>query len=143
VNDVPSGNEPIYELATLCRLTTTGQSVTGGLAMRLATYGTLAPGRPNHGQLSDLPGRWLVGRVRGSLVDAGWGANFGYPALILDADGSLIDVDVFESPALPRHWHRLDAFEGPGYRRVAVDVATAEGVLPASIYVLAEPTNPS
>jgi hypothetical protein len=31
-------------------------------------------------------------------------------------------------------------FEGPGYRRVAVDVATAEGVLPASIYVLAQPT---
>jgi hypothetical protein len=40
------------------------------------------------------------------------------------ADASLIDVDVFESPALPRRWHRLDAFEGPGYRRVAVHVAT-------------------
>ena len=118
-------------------------SVPGGPDRRLATYGTLAPGRSNHGQLSDLPGRWLVGRVRGSLVDAGWGAKFGYPALILDADGSLIDVDVFESPALPRHWQRLDAFEGPGYRRVAVEVATAEGALPASIYVLAEPTNPS
>jgi gamma-glutamylcyclotransferase (GGCT)/AIG2-like uncharacterized protein YtfP len=111
--------------------------------MRLATYGTLAPGRPNHGQLSNLPGRWLVGRVRGSLVDAGWGAKSGYPALILDADGSLIDVDVFESPALAHHWQRLDTFEGPGYRRVAVHGATAEGVLPASIYVLAEPTEPS
>ena len=107
--------------------------------MRLATYGTLAPGRTNHDQLSDLPGRWLAGRVRGSLIDAGWGAELGYPALILDADGSLIDVDVFESPALGRHWPRLDVFEGPGYRRVAVDVATAEGVLPASIYVLAQP----
>jgi gamma-glutamylcyclotransferase (GGCT)/AIG2-like uncharacterized protein YtfP len=73
-----------------------------------------------------------------------WTAGvLGYPALILDADGSLIDVDVFESPTLPRHRHRLDAFEGPGYRRVAVDVATAEGVLPASIYVLGEPTKPS
>jgi gamma-glutamylcyclotransferase (GGCT)/AIG2-like uncharacterized protein YtfP len=120
-------------------LRTTDQNITGGADMRLATYGTLAPGRPNHGELSDLPGRWLVGRVRGSLVDAGWGAKFGYPALILDPDGSLIDVDVFESPALPQHWHRLDAFEGPGYRRVAVDVATAEGVLSASIYVVAEP----
>jgi gamma-glutamylcyclotransferase (GGCT)/AIG2-like uncharacterized protein YtfP len=124
-------------------LTTTGQSVTGGPDIRLATYGTLGPGRPNHVQLSDLPGRWLLGQVRGSLVGAGWGAKFGYPALILDADGSLTDVDVFESPALPRHWHRLDAFEGPGYRRVAVDVATAEGPLPASIYVLADPTDPS
>lgn len=32
---------------------------------------------------------------------------------------------------------RRDAFEGRGYRRVAVDVSTAEGVLRASIYVLA------
>ena len=118
-------------------------NVTGGPEVRLATYGTLAPGRPNHGQLSHLPGRWLAGSVRGTLVDAGWGAKLGYPALSLDAHGSPIDVDVFESPVLPAHWHRLDAFEGPGYRRVAVDVATAEGVLPASIYVLATHTEPS
>lgn len=49
----------------------TGQDVTGGPEMRLATYGGLAPGRPNHCQLSDLPGRWLVAQVRGSLVAAG------------------------------------------------------------------------
>ena len=108
--------------------------------MRLATYGTLASGRPNHAQLSDLSGRWLVGHVRGSLVEAGWGAQFGYPGLILDPDEPVIAVDVFESRALVHHWDRLDAFEGPGYRRVAVDVSTAEGVLPASIYVLASPT---
>jgi gamma-glutamylcyclotransferase (GGCT)/AIG2-like uncharacterized protein YtfP len=108
--------------------------------MRLATYGTLAPGRPNHGQVSDLSGRWLIGQVRGVLVEAGWGATFGYPGLILDPDEPPIEVDVFESRALLHHWHRLDAFEGPGYRRVAVDVSTSEGVLPASIYVLAEPT---
>jgi gamma-glutamylcyclotransferase (GGCT)/AIG2-like uncharacterized protein YtfP len=124
-------------------MTTTGQSVTGGPEMRLATYGTLAPGRPNHGQLSDLSGRWLVGHVRGALVEGGWGAKFGYPGLILDLDEPAIEVDVFESQALPHHWARLDAFEGPGYRRVAIDVSTAEGVLPASIYVLAEPTDPS
>jgi gamma-glutamylcyclotransferase (GGCT)/AIG2-like uncharacterized protein YtfP len=104
---------------------------------RLATYGTLGPGRPNHHQLSDLPGRWLTGRVLGSLVEEGWGAELGYPALILDAGGSAIDVDVFESPELPHHWDRLDAFEGTEYRRVAVDVETAEGVIPASIYVRA------
>ena len=104
---------------------------------RLVTYGTLGPGRPNHHQLSDLPGRWLAGRVRGSLVEEGWGAELGYPALILDADGAPIDVDVFESPELHHHWDRLDAFEGAGYRRVAVDVETAEGVITASIYVRA------
>src|SRR5947209_17350032 len=88
-------------------MTTTGDGVTGGPEMRLATYGTLAPGRQNHGQLSDLSGRWLVGYVRGSLVEAGWGAKLGYPALILDPDGALIEVFVFESRALPDHWHRL------------------------------------
>ena len=111
--------------------------------MRLATYGTLAPGRQNHGQLIDLPGRWLVGHVRGSLVDAGWGAKLGFPALILDPGGAPVEVFVFESEALFEQWPRLDAFEGSGYRRVAVDVSTPEGVLPASIYVLAEPTGPS
>jgi gamma-glutamylcyclotransferase (GGCT)/AIG2-like uncharacterized protein YtfP len=75
--------------------------------------------------------------VRGTLVQDGWGIEFGYPGLILDPDGPSIEVEVFESPALSDHWDRLDAFEGPGYRRVAVEVSTTEGVLPASIYVLA------
>jgi gamma-glutamylcyclotransferase (GGCT)/AIG2-like uncharacterized protein YtfP len=61
--------------------------------------------------------------------------------LIPDPDGTPIEVFVFESRALPDHWPRLDAFEGPGYRRIAVDVSTPEGVLPASIYVLADPTD--
>jgi gamma-glutamylcyclotransferase (GGCT)/AIG2-like uncharacterized protein YtfP len=99
---------------------------------RLATYGTLAPGRPNHAQLSDVPGRWLVGEVRGTLIEAGWGAAVGYPGLILTPDGPPIEVHVFESAALPDHWDRLDAFEGPGYARVAVDVSTPEGNLPVS-----------
>lgn len=110
---------------------------------RLATYGTLAPGRQNHGQLSDLPGRWFVRYVRGHLVDEGWGARFGYPALIPNPDGPRIDVSVFESPALLDHWQRLDAFEGSGYRRVAVDVFTDDGVLTASIYVRAQPMDSS
>ena len=120
-------------------VTTTPHNSACGPEMRLATYGTLAPGRKNHGQLSDVPGRWLVGHVRGSLVEAGWGAKFGYPGLILDPDGASVEVFVFESEALLHHWDRLDAFEGAGYRRIAVDVSTAEGVLPASIYVLADP----
>lgn len=118
---------------------TTGHRVTGEAETRLATYGTLAPGRQNHGQLSDLPGRWIVGHVHGTLIEAGWGASLGYPGLVLDPDDPPIEVFVFESRALPEHWPRLDAFEGPGYRRVAVDVRTAEGVLAASIYVIADP----
>ena len=79
--------------------------------------------------------------MRGTLIEAGRRAKFGYPGLIFDPDEAPIEVFVFESRALPNHWHRLDAFEGPGYRRIAADVWTAEGVLPASIYVIADPTN--
>lgn len=102
---------------------------------RLVAYGTLAPGRPNHHQLDGLNGRWLGGRVRGALVQQGWGAALGYPALILDPEGRAVEVQIFESPDLPSHWPRLDDFEGPGYQRVAVPVETADGCLEASVYV--------
>ena len=74
--------------------------------------------------------------MRGRLVDAGWGAELGYPGLILDPSGQAIDVYVFESSELPDHWPRLDAFEGAGYRRVATQVCTVDGDLDASIYVI-------
>ncbi len=103
---------------------------------RLATYGTLAPGRVNHHQLADLEGFWRQGTVRGRLVEAGWGAELGYPGLILDPPEQVIEVFVFESPELPDHWLRLDAFEGAGYRRVVTQVRTVDGDLEASIYVI-------
>ena len=103
---------------------------------RLAIYGTLAPGRVNHGQLADLQGSWRQGSVRGRLVDAGWGAELGCPGLILDPSGQEVDVHVFQSPELPYHWQRLDAFEGAGYLRVMTTVSTVEGDLEAWIYVL-------
>ena len=103
---------------------------------RLATYGTLVPGRVNHHQLADLKGQWQQGSVKGRLVEAGWGAKLGYPGLILDLSGQTIDVDVFESSELSNHWLRLDAFEGAGYRRVVTQVCTLDGDLDASIYVI-------
>ena len=103
---------------------------------RLATYGTLAPGRVNHHQLAELTGHWRRGTVRGRLVEAGWGAELGFPGLILDAAGSDIEVHVFESVDLPDHWPRLDAFEGAGYRRVVTRVRTDDGELDVSIYVI-------
>ena len=63
---------------------------------RLATYGSLAPGRRNHSQLDGLTGRWFEGQVYGELRNAGWGASLGYPALVLDPQGSAVDVAVFE-----------------------------------------------
>jgi gamma-glutamylcyclotransferase (GGCT)/AIG2-like uncharacterized protein YtfP len=105
---------------------------------RLATYGSLAPDRPNHHQLDGLEGRWFAGHVSGMLVHGGWGASLGYPALVLAPDGSDISIDVFESVELPAHWERLDAFEGPGYRRVVTTVRTPVGDVDSSIYVLVE-----
>jgi gamma-glutamylcyclotransferase (GGCT)/AIG2-like uncharacterized protein YtfP len=80
----------------------------------------------------------LKGDVRGTVLDRGWAAQLGYPALILDPEGPAVEVHVFESADLPAHWTRLDEFEGRGYRRVMVSVRTPEGDLAASIYVLDE-----
>ena len=104
---------------------------------RLATYGTLAPGRANHHQLDGLTGQWQQGTVRGRLADAGWAVALGYPGLVLDPLGSVVEVDLFESAELPDHWLRLDAFEGTGYRRVVTQVRTVGGELDAWIYVIA------
>jgi hypothetical protein len=61
--------------------------VSRGSMCRLAVYGTLAPGRPNHHQLNSLSGRWIKGTVRGQLLQEGWGAELGYPGIVLDLDG--------------------------------------------------------
>jgi gamma-glutamylcyclotransferase (GGCT)/AIG2-like uncharacterized protein YtfP len=108
---------------------------------RLATYGSLAPGRANHHHVAGLRGRWSAGVVRGRLVADGWGAALGYPALVLDPDGPEVDVQVLESADLPAHWARLDDFEGPGYQRVVTTVRTATGEMVASIYVLTAPAD--
>jgi len=106
---------------------------------RLATYGSLAPGRPNHSHVAGLRGRWLDGHVHGRLVEAGWGAALGYPALVLDPGGPAVDVQVLESPDLPARWPHLDDFEGPGYERVLTTVHTAGGDVAAHLYVLVTP----
>lgn len=105
---------------------------------RLAVYGTLAPGRVNHHQISGLAGSWSRGTVKGRLFSSGWGAALGFPGLILDPLAPLVHVDLFESTDLPEHWARLDEFEGSGYRRVVTTVNTEEGEHNAWIYVLAE-----
>ena len=108
-----------------------------GADSRLATYGTLSPGRENHDELSRLKGSWRKGTVKGKLVDAGWGASLGYPGLVLDPNATPVEVFLFESPDLPDHWRRLDEFEGAGYRRVLTQVRTPDGDVDAYIYVVA------
>ncbi|HZZ30490.1 MAG TPA: gamma-glutamylcyclotransferase family protein [Phenylobacterium sp.] len=106
---------------------------------RLAVYGTLAPGRSNHGQLAELAGDWTHGMVRGERLAAGWGASVGYPGLRLDPQGAEVAVQVFTSQDLPAHWDRLDAFEGADYRRVLTTVDGDDGtVIEAFVYVIAD-----
>ena len=103
---------------------------------RLASYGTLAPGRENHHVMGGMLGQWESGVVRGHLCPKGWGATRGFPGLILDRDGVDVPVMIFSSSDLPDHWERLDAFEGPDYHRVVTDIETKDGVISASIYVV-------
>ncbi|MEM9513884.1 MAG: gamma-glutamylcyclotransferase family protein [Actinomycetota bacterium] len=111
----------------------------GDAAHRLATYGSLAPGRPNHHIVADLAGRWLTGTVRGVLHHDGWGAALGFPGIVLDPNGPVVDVHVLESAGLPTSWRQLDTFEGPGYRRTVTTVSTVNGDIVAQIYELAVP----
>ncbi len=103
---------------------------------RLAVYGTLAPGRVNHHHLADLAGHWVSGQVRGHLVEGGWGSALGYPAITLDPDGPIVEVQVLESDELSAHWARLDEFEGEAYRRTVTSVRTKDGPVDAYIYEL-------
>lgn len=106
-------------------------------APRLAVYGTLRPGHPNHHVVADIAGHWFEGHIHGRLLDEGWGAALGSPGLVLDDHADAVSVWVLESSDLPSHWARLDEFEGPGYRRAPVLVRMGDGEVAASIYVLA------
>lgn len=97
----------------------------------LAVYGTLGPGQDNHYEVSMLRGEWSKGVVRGYEFPVGWGPAEGYPGFVADPDGNAIDVDVLVSADLPKHWNRLDHFEGPGYRRISIDV-WADGLVVAT-----------
>ena len=96
-------------------------------SQRLATYGTLRPGEANHHLVAHLPGQWRSGWVRGRFQAQGWGLTHGFPALVPDPAGERIAVSVLESSALVAYWPTLDAFEGPAYVRVLVEVELEDG----------------
>jgi 4'-phosphopantetheinyl transferase len=107
-------------------------------ARRLAVYGTLAPGKSNHGQLAGLSGKWSHGTVRGTLRPAGWGLTHGFPGLIWNPSGDRVAVQVFDSADLERHWDRLDAFEGTDYQRLLIPVEQDGSLVVANIYALSD-----
>lgn len=105
-------------------------------AERLAAYGSLRPGEENHHQVSSLVGHWTDGAVEGTRYERGWGAARGVPGLVWRPGDAPVTVAVFESRALPEHWERIDAFEGPGYQRILVPVDTTDGVRVCNLYAV-------
>lgn len=106
---------------------------------RLFVYGTLGPGRPNAHILEAVDGVWEEAYVHGHLIEAGWGAKAGYPALRLHAGGQRVDGFLFTSENLAMIWAKLDAFEGADYSRVQTPVfLTCGGSVEAHLYALKE-----
>ena len=105
----------------------------------LYVYGTLGPGRPNEHVLTAIGGTWTKASVFGYLKPQGWGAEMGYPGLILDAAGNEIKGYIFCSEQLKYHWDELDAFEGEEYKRVLTKVKLeGKKAADAYIYILRE-----
>lgn len=73
----------------------------------------------------------------GSLLDKGWGAEMGYPGIVLDDSGNRVQGFIFTSENLHLHWHILDEFEGFEYERVPVEVTLYNGCnVKSYIYIL-------
>ena len=107
------------------------------MLQRLFVYGTLGPGRPNEHILEDVPGEWVPATIRGELLQEGWGAEAGFPGIVLDENGPEVHGLLLSSDELDQHWDRLDDFEGEGYERVQVPARLPSGEsVEASVYAL-------
>jgi len=102
----------------------------------LVTYGTLAPGGSSHHLLAALRGTWRSCTITGRFDARGWGLTGGFPGLVWDPDGPAMAAHLLESPDLPAHWARLDAFEGGAYQREVVPVDTDTGQVMATAYTV-------
>ena len=94
---------------------------------KLFVYGTLAPGKPNEHFLSVLAGSWQPARVKGHLLEAGWGADAGCPGVKLDSNGDDVNGLIFTSVDLEDNWEKLDNFEGDEYLQVLVSAELEDG----------------
>ena len=110
------------------------------MTQRLFVYGTLGPDKPNEHVLSAIGGTWEEASVNGYLKSQGWGAEMGYPGIVvLDDTGDEIKGYIFYSDTLDYHWGELDDFEGDEYKRVLTKVKTKDKVIvEAYIYILRE-----
>lgn len=109
------------------------------MPQRLFVYGTLGPGQPNEHVLSSIGGTWEKASVNGYLKPQVWGAELGYPGIVLDDSGDEIKGHIFSSEKLKYYWDELDEFEGEEYQRVLIEVKTKDNIaVDAYIYILRE-----
>jgi len=105
-----------------------------GCACWLASYGSLAPGGKNHGELAPCAGTWWQGTVTGFRAERQW------PVFTFAEGGPHVPVWLLHSRALPAHWAALDAFEGDQYRRILVPVWDGERLFAvANLYAAVRP----
>lgn len=102
----------------------------GQPSKRLISYGTLAPGKPNHSLISDLPGEWKECVIRGTMNQSG-----GLPRFSWNPHGAEQSASLFTSDALPNHWDRIDRFEGREYRRQLIPAGTHGGIAIGYAYI--------
>lgn len=104
---------------------------------RLFIYGSLAPNEINGHILKGIGGTWEEATVKGILYEKGWGAQMGFPGIILDNSASKIDGYLFTCENLDKKWDFLDDFEGEEYERVIAEVKLANNkYIDAFIYTL-------
>jgi gamma-glutamylcyclotransferase (GGCT)/AIG2-like uncharacterized protein YtfP len=100
---------------------------------KLFTYGTLAPGKPNHRILSGLQGTWARCTTRGQLMEVS-----GLPVFRWTPFGPRIEGELFVSPDLAQQWAQLDQFEGASYKRRMISGVTNTGTVVANVYLDAQ-----
>jgi gamma-glutamylcyclotransferase (GGCT)/AIG2-like uncharacterized protein YtfP len=97
---------------------------------KLVSYGTLAPGQPNHSLVSDMEGEWRECIIRGTLKQKEGLSRFSWnPA------GSEQTASLFTSDDLPSNWQRIDQFEGVRYRRQLVPAKMQVGIVVGYAYI--------
>ncbi len=106
------------------------------MVTKLFVYGTLGPGRPNEHMLSDIGGNWSDATVTGNLHQKGWGAEMGYPGIVIAKDGKKVNGFIFSSKNLANSWAQLDEFEGEAYERLIVEAELKNGKC-VDVYVYA------
>lgn len=97
---------------------------------KLVVYGTLAPGKANHGKLSDINGHWADCTVNGHIDEID-----GLPFFDWLSGEPPKKAHLFISDSLPDRWGELDRFEGSKYKRILIPVKISHGICVANIYV--------